>query len=786
MKGEIYRRGARETRVFLVLMLMGVLPNLMADTGGDESGDGQQAIKQHLAEEYGKLPLAFEANTGQSSNEVEFLSRGPGYMLFLTRNAETVLVLASSQKEASEQPLNTRPARFKPRRESAPPWVVRMKLVNANVTSKAEGLEGLRGKANYFIGNDPKKWRTNVPLFSRVQYRNVYPGVDLVYYGNQNQLENDFIVAPGADPQSITLSFTGAKKLSFDSQGNLVLAAKESEVRLEKPRLYQEIDGVRREISGGYVFKNAHEVRFQIAAYDHSHPLIVDPVLSYSTYLGGSGGYGGGDSGAGIVVDSAGNAYVTGTTGSSDFPTTPGAFLTTGPPPCPTPPQCVAMDVFVTKLNPQGSALVYSSFLGGTELNYGSGIAVDSSGNAYVTGSSCSSDFPTTPGAFQTVFRGNITRGVANAFVTKVDPTGSSLVYSTYLGGSGGAGANVGGTCYHGDQGTSIAVDPNGDAYVSGGTQSSDFPTTPGSFQPSYHSTFQGSNAFITKLNPAGTSLLYSTYLGGSSYDAGYGIAVDQGGHAYATGRASSTDFPTTPGAFQTVSPTKVSTFGAPAGASAFVAEMNADGTALVYCTYLGGNGEDIAIGIAVDSVGSAYITGSTNSINFPTTLGAFQFLAPVKSGSFALNSFVSKLNNTGSGLVYSTYLGGVGNDEASSIAADSAGDVFVTGYTNSSNFPTTANAIQPALAGGTNGDAFVLALNPQGAALVYSSYLGGSSGRTGGTGIALDSSFNAYVLGGTSSTSFPTTPGAFQSTAPPKILSFEASAFVTKISGIL
>lgn len=788
MNGSPQCTYVRRISIFFALTLFVFLLKPAANAAKNESANASRSSKQRVAEAYGKLPLSFEANTGQTNREVRFLSRGPGYTLFLTRNAEAVLVLnASLSPVTSGQLGRISGVKVRSNPESKPSSVIRTQLVNADLAPQAAGQDELPGRANYFIGDDPRNWRTNVPLFSRVQYRNVYPGVDLAYYGNQQQLEYDFIVAPGADPRSIMLSFDGAEELSLDAQGNLVLATKESKVRLEKPRIYQDAGGTRREIRGDYLLKHAHEVGFQVAAYDPTKPLVIDPVLSYSTYLGGGGNNAGGDSAAGIVVDSAGNAYIIGTTGSPDFPTTPGAFQTTGPAPCSSNLGCAqSLDVFVTKLNPQGSALVYSSFLGGTYLNYGSGIAVDSSGNAYVTGRTCSSDFPTTAGAFQTMFRGDVTRGVANAFIAKVDPTGSSLVYSTYLGGTGGAKSNVGGTCYLGDQGTSIAVDPNGDAYVTGGTQSIDFPTTSGSFEPAYHSTYQGSNAFITKLNPTGTSLLYSTYLGGSNYDAAYGLAVDQGGHAYLTGRASSPDFPTTPGAFQTASPLKVNTFGG--GLSAFVTEMSTDGTALLYSTYVGGNGEDIGLGIAVDSAGSAYITGYTTSIDFPTTPGAFQPVAPIKTASFATSAFVTKLNNTGSGLTYSTYVGGIGGgtDAAYSIAVDSVGDAFLTGYTTSIDFPITANAIQPVPADAGNGDAFVLALNPQGSAPVYSSYLGGIGGSSFGAGVALDSSFNVYVVGATASTAFLTTPGAFQSTAPQKRLSFEEAAFVTKISGIL
>jgi len=766
MNGETHRRGVLATHAFLALMLTCFLPKLMADTDGEKSADGQKVSKQHVAEVYGKVPLAFEANTGQTSDEVQFLSRGRGYTLFLTRNAETVLVLsASSQKKTSDQPKKTAPAKFKSRRESGPPWVVRMRLANAHVTSQAKGLEELPGKANYFVGNNPGKWRTNVPMFSRVQYRNVFPGVDLVYYGKQNQLENDFIVAPGADPQSITLSFTGAEKLSLDSQGNLVLAAKESEVRLEKPRIYQEMDGAQREIPGGYVLKNGQQVGFQVADYDRSRPLIIDPVLSYSTYLGGA------NYGYGIAVDSAGNTYLTGLAAATNFPTTPGAFQTTAR-------STTNASAFVTKLNPAGSALVYSTYLGGSGNPYGvddqgAGIAVDAAGNAYVTGWTFSKDFPTTSGAFQPS-----NRGLENAFVTKLSSDGTALLYSTYLGGT-----NEGSSILPGDQGRGIAVDTQGNAYVTGSACSADFPVTPLAFQLS----FKGGggfgpfncNAFLSKLNPelpGPLSLVYSSYFGGSGGDSGQGIAVDNTGNAYLAGWTGSTDFPVTLGAFQMF-------FKAPRETNAFVSKLNPGlpgPLSLVYSTYLGGSTYgDRASGIAVDSQGSAYVTGFTGSADFPVTPLAFQttFYSYV-------DVFVTKLNPSGSSLLYSTFISGTTalpsgtNDYPYGIAVDATGKAYVTGLTTSPNFPTTPDALRPQPATSSSRPAFLTVLNPDGSALVYSTYLSGSSSDAG-LSVAVDNSGSVYVTGVTRSTDFPTTPGAFQTT-----FQGYADAFVAKFSG--
>jgi len=687
---------------------------------------------------YNSLPLYFEANRGEADPQVKFVSRGSGYTLFLTRGAEAALVLRKpTPKRDPMQPAALVSAGVAPQSETAsPPAVVRMKLVGRNARPRVAGLDELRGKANYFIGNNPRKWRTNVPMYAKVRYREVYPGVDLVYYGNQRQLEHDFIVAPGADPRSITLNLAGAEKLSLDPQGTLVLAVKDGEVRLDKPRIYQEVDGAQREIAGGYALKNAHQVGFQVASYDASRPLMIDPVLFYSTYLGGASGD---QADGGVAVDSSGNTYIFGFTDSANFPTTSGAFQTS---------LRGFRDAFVTKLSPTGSSLVYSTYLGGSGGEDAGNIAIDSAGNAYVVGETTSSDFPITPGAFQPAAASGDT-----GYAAKLDASGSALIYSTYLGGSGR------------DQATGVAIDSSGNAFVAGDTSSTDFPTTPGVFQPTYPG--GPGNVFVSKLNATGSALLYSTYVGASSSGGTgtfHGIAVDSAGLAYVTGSTTSTSFPTTLGAFQT----------AFAGGSSdgFVAKLNTTGSALVYSTYVGGNGADVLNGIALDSAGNIYSSVGTSSTNFPVTPGAFQ----TTFGGGAGDAGVIELNPAGSALVYATYLGGSANDSGDGIAVDSLGNAYVTGVTSSSNFPTV-NAIQPTLGGGS--DAFVTKVNPLGSGLVYSTYLGGSSNDEG-LGIALDSLPipNAYVTGRTDSTNFPTTSGAFQTT-----FGGTFDAFVTKIS---
>jgi hypothetical protein len=485
-----------------------------------------------------------------------------------------------------------------------------MKLVGANPQPQVSGLEELPGKANYFLGNDPKQWRSNIPTYGKVKYHDVYPGIDLVYYGQQRQLEYDLIVAPGANPRGIRLSFEGVDSLEVDPQGNLILHTSSGELVQHVPNIYQEIHGNKQSISGRYALietegpalsinhapGNPQQVRFEVDRYDPTRALVIDPVLVYSTYLGGSGPEGA----SGIAVDSVGSAYVTGSTFSSDFPTA-GSFDTSA---------SGENDAFVTKLNTTGSALVYSTYLGGSDFESGHAIAVDATGNAYLTGETFGPDFPTTPGAFDTSFNG----GALDAFVTKLNTTGSALVYSTYLGGSG---------FFATTSGWGIAADPSGNAHVTGVTLFADFPTTPGAFDTSANDEL---DAFVTKLNTTGSALVYSTYLGGNSDDWGFGIAVDAASNAYLTGITSSANFPTTLGVFDT-------SFNG--GFDAFVTKLNVMGSSLVYSTYLGGGSDDRGRGIAVDLAGNAYLTGETQSADFPTTLDAFDTSANGGSDAF-------------------------------------------------------------------------------------------------------------------------------------------------------
>ena len=682
------------------------------------------ATKMRLNEAYGQLPLSFEANVGQTDPQVDFISRGSGYTLFLTPR-EAVLALHA----ASASPMT---GDGRKDHESAAA-VLRMKFAGSEAKVHGAGQEELSGKINYFIGNDPKRWRTGISTYAKAAYANVYPGVDLVYYGNQRQLEYDFVVHPGTDPEIIALNFEGADELKIDAQGELVLHAGGGEIRQRKPFIYQEVDGVRHEVAGSYKLKDRNTVGFELADYDTSRPLVIDPVLVYSTFLGGDRQ----DQGQDITVDAAGSAYVTGLTGSSDFPTTGGAFdttLDTG----------VALDAFVTKLNPAGSALVYSTFLGGNDTDLGFGIAVDTSGSAYVTGHTGSSNFPTTSGA---PHNGNF-----DVFVTKLNPSGSALVYSTLFGG------------INFEQGNRIALDTSGSAYVTGQTTSPNFPTTAGVFDTTLNG---GTAAFVTKLHPSGAALVYSTFLDGFSNDFGNGIAVDASGSAYVTGETFSFDFPTTAGAFST-------TFNG--FSDAFVTKLNATGSAIVYSTFIGGSNNDWGRGIAVDTSGSAYVVGETFSPNFPTTVGAFD-----TTHNGERDAFVAKLNASGSApLIYSTFVGGSALEFARDLAVDASGSVYITGVTFSPNYPTTADAFDTTW--NDSADPFVTKLDPFGSALVYSTFLGGTATDVG-NGIAVDASGNAYVTGETLANDFPTTVDAFDTTYNGTGEFNTADAFVTKLS---
>lgn len=664
---------------------------------------------------YAGLPLIFERNEGQTDSRIDFLARGPGYAVFLAPT-EAVLSLAHAKRQGSAiRPSFPLPVACCKASVEFPGPII-MKLAGASPRTTKTGLEELPGKVNYFVGNEPDKWRTNVLTYAKIKYHSVYPGVDLVYYGSQHQLEYDFVVDAGIDPKVIALVFQGTETLEIDGRGDLLLQiAGDTDLRLRKPVAYQEVNGSKQAVSVEYRIDGQH-IGFELGAYDQSLPLVIDPVLVYSTYLGGSDD----DAGYGIAVDRSGNVYVTGETTSADFPLA--NSLQRAP--------AGNTDVFVAKLNADGSRLLFSTYLGGRSADVGYGIALDAEGNAYLTGDTRSIDFPLV-GAFQTFLA-----GASDVFVAKLRSDGGQLVYSTYIGGRGG------------ERGLGIAVDTSGNAYVTGFTNSTDFPVV-NALQPR----FAGGNAdaFVLKLNSTGSALIYSTYLGGGNDrpDIGTAIAVDSDGNAYVTGFTNSADFPT-------VRP--LQPFRGPT--DAFVTKLNANGSAFVYSTHLGGSADDESMAIAVDASGNAYVTGHTESLDFPTTAGALstkcaavRVRIPIGDICSGGDAFISKLSADGSALVHSTYLSGRGFEVGRGIAVDAAGNVYVTGFTGSVDFPT-ANPLQKAFGGG-DFDAFVVMLDASLSKLRYSTYLGGS-GNDGGYAVAVDNKGNAYVTGFASSPDFP------------------------------
>lgn len=667
-----------------------------------------------------RLPLTFEVNEGQTDDRVDFLAHGPGYNIFLTAT-EAVFALPQASAASGR------------RAKGAQRPAVRMQLVGSDADPRVQGVDALPGKVNYFRGRDAAGWQRRVSTYRRVMYSAVYPGVDLVYYGQQQQLEYDFIVAPGADPAAIELGFAGVEQTTVDAQGDLVLTtAGGPPLRFRTPVIYQIDGGHRHVVEGGYVHRGQHQIGFRVGAYDRTRPLIIDPVLSYSTYLGGSGL----DEGNAIAVDATGAVYVTGTTTSTDFPTL-NAVQTAH--------NGGYQDIFVAKLTPDGAALVYATYLGGNASDVAGDIAVDSAGAAYVSALTHSSNFPTVhPLQAEKA-------GESDIVVVKLSADGSQLIYSTYLGGKS-----------H-DYSAAIAVDLAGAAYVAGTTESFDFPLVNCLQQ---HPSGAIQNAFVAKISTDGTALLYSTYLGGTEGDSATDIAVDSFGAAYVVGSTESADFPS-------VHP--LAAFGG--AADAFITKLAPDGSRLTYSSPLGGKGYERSNAIATDVTGAAYVIGWTESTDFPT----MNALQPHHSAD-RIDAFVVKIAPEGGAMIYGTYLGGSGVDFGYGIAVDTAGAAHLVGYTESADFPTV-NALQPALNGPS--DAFVSKLSADGAALVHSTYLGGSKqeGFNSRMGIAVEPTGTTYVTGATRSHDFPTVNALQPEISAPECRAGDTDAFVVKIT---
>ncbi|MDI6791776.1 MAG: SBBP repeat-containing protein, partial [bacterium] len=735
-----------------IVLLFGLGLGLRVSFASNAGGEVDEAARQKAIETYGKLPLYFIENRGQIDNQVKYYTRLPGQTLYFTQE-EIVFDLYRQNTEYRTQ---------RTKEESAirnPQSVIErlsfsLKCLGANkeprIEIEAEGKQ--EGKVNYFRGNDPVKWRSNIPIYREVFYRDIYPGIDLKLRGNGRQLEYEFIIQPGVEPEVIRCGFEGIEGLEVSREGELIITTAFGKLKDSKPYIYQEIDGQRVEVEGKFTIQNSefgsssqseieisafriphsalYTYGFEVASYNPDYPLVIDPTLSYSTYLGGSNV----DQGLGIAVDSSGAAYITGLTLSVDFPTS-------GPIPIDDT-LGGTYDAFVTKITPGGDTLVYSTYLGGSGYEMGYGIAVDSSGAAYITGfTSSSAGFPT-----QSSIYGTFGGGTGDAFVTKINPAGNALVYSTYLGG--------GGT----DDGRGIAVDSSGAAYITGYTKSGDFPTS-GAIYDSLGGTSY--DVFLTRITPAGDTLSYSTYLGGGKDDKGTAIAVDPSGAAYITGYTYSSDFPTSGPIYN------CNCCDCSETADVFAIKITPAGDTLSYSTYLGGSGLEKGYGIAVDSSGATYITGETASDDFPTQNAIDSTLNIVK------DAFVTKINSAGSALSYSTYLGGNANDVGWGIAVDFSGAAYITGQTRSTDFPLQDHIYS--YSGGAD-DAFVTRIDPTGSLLSYSTYLGGTE-YDKGAGIAVDSCGAAYITGETKSNAFPTKDHIDGS------LSGASDAFVAKIS---
>jgi Domain of unknown function DUF11/Beta-propeller repeat len=803
----------------LAILLVGGAGLMRLDCSHPGSGNSRSSMPGfrraeplQIAAAYGRLPLSFEPNQGQSAAQVKFQARGSGYGLYLTGN-EAVLALRASGAGTRDS-------------------VIRMFPDHANSAPTVEGQDQLHGKSNYFIGSDPTQWHRNVPQFERVRYRDVYPGIDLVYYGIQGKLEYDFEVAPGADSKQIALRFQGAKMLKLTTAGDLSIVTDSGSIQLQVPRVYQKIGELERFVAGKFRLQAGNEVAFEIGAYDRKRALVIDPVLTYSTYLGGTGsescsaieqiqlGISTAQFTPGcpaIAVDSAFRTYVAGATTSVDFPGVsagsgfqkcldtppPNPVNPASPSPCPT--GLTNSDVFVARLNAGGTGLDFATYLGGGGTDVTAGIAVDQNFNVHVAGTTNSANFPTLPTSYQPA---PLSAGT-HVFVSELAAGGASLLYSTYLSANGI------------DIASGIAIDNLGKEYVTGTTTSSAFPTTGTALQTAPKAANQ---YFFTKLDPTITGpggLLYSTYIGGSTPTTGVamggGIAVDSSCNAYLTGGTNFTDLPTlnaSQGTNLGGLDAWVAKFSAPTG-SACGSQLS-----LTYLTYFGGSGDDIGYGIAVDSGLNTYITGSTTSPNItlpsgssgpapfakcldtpPPTTTTYP-LPPCPSNVTAADAFIAKFGSftstTTSGTnvpyLYFTYLGGTGADTGTAIATDGIGGASVTGWTSSTDFPSSALVltgipVQAALGGGE--DAFVARIdtttvctpNPGAIPPVkcpgYSTYLGGN-GTDIGTGIALDSQSGAYVTGETASTNFPTATAfqGFLSGASP-------DAFVSKLGPV-
>jgi hypothetical protein len=786
----------------LTLGAISVFAVILPALGFAERGNPPAAPSPRSKAELLTAPLSFEPNQGQTDPEVQFLSRGSGYALFLSPG-EVVLNLERTRAASGLQPQaqDTEPALVE---------TVRMSLIGANAKANGLGLGPERGVVNYFIGNDPTQWHSGIPTFSKVSYSQIYPGVDLVFYGNRQQLEYDFVIAPNADPGRIAWRIAGARA-GVDAAGDLVLTTSSGAANFKKPLLYQMEGEKKTSVEGAFAVAGDH-VRFRVGNYDHSRALIIDPVLSYATYLAGSNAdYIGRATGPGILqvgtsqgiaVDSEGSVYATGYTYSLDFPTRAGYRNSN-----PAKDGALSSSVFVTKFSPDGGSLVYSTYLGGSGADNAYAIAVDSEGSAYVTGYTSSNNFPITAGAYESVCSPNPTdrppstsncnSSNASAYVTKLNPSGTGLIFSTFLGGYGWA------------YGTAIAVDAAGRTYIAG--NEAEYCTTGRVFQGCFPTTSDAviggdktggrsaQYAFAAVFDPAGAHLLYSTIFGDLSFDCLNGcggtyatvITTDSNGYFYLAGETQAGKLPTTPGVIQPASGPLYPTSNALQGWRGFIAKLSpvtsATGVSLGWATYLGGhtsNAGDYISGVATDSAGNLYVAGQTNALDFPVTAGAYQTVCGL--GGTCSAAHLTKLNPSATEILWSTYVGGARQDGQDSIAftgpiqLDAAGNIYIVGQTVGFRFPMV-NPVEPTPTGGSQ-QVLIAKFGPSGSNLLFSTTLGSNGLHTAFPGgLAVDAAKNIYVAGNHIGPGLITTPGAFQTTVGESLCCYHG--FVVKIA---
>ncbi len=694
-----------------------------------------------------QLPFQFEANRGQTAPTYQFLANGRGCTYLLSPN-QAIVSLAKPSSRPAREGIARRAVSGETTVRS-----LRFQLAGANAAVQGEGLEPLAGRVNYLLGNDPAAWQTDVPTFSKVRFSEVYPGVALVYYGCDRQLEFDFIVAPGADPAAIAFEIAGADKLALDEDGDLLLHVGEVVLRQHRPVSFQTVAGRRQPVASSYRLVADQRVELQLGSYDRSLPLVIDPVFDYATYFGGSGLEAAWD----LAVDAGGAVYLAGETTTARLARV-GGYQTNyagG--------NDVGGDAFVAKFGPAGTNLIYMTYLGGAVHDGVLALALDAGGNAYLTGFTGSSDYPTV-GPLKTNINGapykNMKEYPIDGFITKLNSNGTALVYSAFLGGSGV------------DEGIGVSVDAAGRAYVAGFTESTNLPTTAGALQAAFGGVQDG---FVTCINAAGTGFDYFSYLGGKNADYVDDVAADADGYAYLTGYTSSTNFPTTNAIqFEISNPTNAVRTNVYVTADAFVTKLTPGGQ-LVYSSFLGGADTDVGFRIAPDSAGSAYVVGLTYSPDFPVS--TTNLTGTGWTNRAYSEVFVTKVGAAGAtNWTYSVTFGGTGYEEGWDVRPDAAGNAHVVGFTGSRNFPVLNVPSGGATTNRGLTDGFVTSVNADGTALNYSLYFGGS-GNDQAHAVALDPAGNLYFAGTTDSANLPV-KNAFQSA----FAGGEADAFVGKL----